>query len=200
MEYKYIDNNSDKTLVLFHGTGGDETVLLPIAAQVAPEMNHLSLRGDVVTFGKRRFSKVKSEDDLVDEEDLFNRVPDLYDTVMTLHKKYHLGEMWALGFSNGSMTLTAMLMSNHNPFKKVVLLRPLNCQTEMPLPNLNGMPILIHSGKHDDITPSISAVRLEHRLIMAGAMVKHEIYPLDHRMKMNEVQDIRAWFKKELEK
>lgn len=200
MEYRYIDNKSDKTLVLFHGTGGDETVLLPIAAQVAPEMNHLSLRGDVVTYGKRRFSKVRHEKDLVDEDDLFSRVPDLYDTVMTLHKKYDLGEMWALGFSNGSMTLTAMLMSDLNPFKKVVLLRPLDCQTDMPLPNLNGMPILIHSGKHDDITPSISAVRLEHKLIMAGAMVRHEIYPLDHRMKMNEVQDIRKWFEKELKK
>lgn len=57
MIHKFIDNGSDKTLVLFHGTGGDETVLLPVAKMVAPTMNHLSIRGDVVTFGKRRFSR-----------------------------------------------------------------------------------------------------------------------------------------------
>ncbi len=200
MKYKFIDNNSDKTLVLFHGTGGDENVLLPIAKQVAPSMNHLSLRGDVVSFGKRRFSKVNHPDEIVDEEDLKSRVPSILDTVLTLKNKYGLKELWAMGFSNGAMTLTAMLIEEKTPFKKAVLLRPLDCQTDVGTPRLDGMPILIHSGKHDPITPSISAVHLEHRLIKAGAMVKHQIYPLDHRMKMSEVNDIKDWFDKELEK
>lgn len=198
MEYIYIDNKSDKTLVLFHGTGGDEKVLLPIAKQVAPNMNHLSLRGDVVSFGKRRFSKVRFEDDLVDEEDLFNRIPNLYETVLKLRDKYDLGELWGLGFSNGAMTLSAMILSDYNPFKKAVLLRPLNCESETNTPPLKGMPILIHSGKHDPITPAISAVQLEMRLIKAGAKVEHHVYPLDHRMKMNEVNDIKKWFEKEM--
>lgn len=198
MEYIFIDNKSDKTLVLFHGTGGNEKVLLPIAKEVAPNMNHLSLRGDVVSYGKRRFSKVRFEDDLVDEEDLFNRIPDLYEKVLELKEKYDLGELWGLGFSNGAMTLSAMILNDYNPFEKAVLLRPLNCATETETPNLKGMPILIHSGKHDPITPAISAIHLEMRLIKAGAKVEHHVYPLDHRMKMNEVADIKQWFEKEL--
>ena len=200
MKYKFVDNNSDKTLVLFHGTGGDENVLLPIAKKVAPSMNHLSLRGDVVSFGKRRFSKVNSEDELVDGKDLKERVPGILKIINQLQEKYDLKELWALGFSNGAMTLTTMLIEEKTPFKKAVLLRPLDCQTEVESPRLDGMPILIHSGKFDPITPSISAVHLEHRLIKAGAMVKHVVYPFDHRMKGNELDDIKEWFDKELEK
>ena len=198
MKYKFVDNNSDKTLVLFHGTGGDENVLLPIAKKVAPTMNHLSLRGEVVSFGKRRFSKVNTPDELVDGEDLKARVPGILKTINQLQDKYNLKELWALGFSNGAMTLTTMLIEEKTPFKKAVLLRPLDCQTEVERPRLDGMPILIHSGKYDPITPSISAVHLEHRLIKAGAMVKHVIYPFDHRMKSNELEDIKQWFDKEL--
>lgn len=200
MKYKFIDNKSDKTLVLFHGTGGDENVLLPIAKKVAPSMNHLSLRGEVVSFGQRRFSKVNQADELVDGQDLKARVPKILKEIQDIQEKYKLKELWALGFSNGAMTLTSMLITEKPPFKRAVLLRPLDCQIEVGRPKLNGMPILIHSGKLDPITPSISAVHLEHRLIKAGAMVKHVIYPFDHRMKSSELDDIRDWFNKELEK
>lgn len=200
MFYKYIDNDSDKTLVLFHGTGGDENVLLPIAKKVAPTMNHLSLRGDVVSFGKRRFSKVNYESQVVDEDDLLARVPQILNTVTELKDKHNLGELWAMGFSNGAMTLTAMILNQEIPFDKLVLLRPLDFLNDVETPRLDGTPILIHSGKHDPITPSISAVHLEHRLIKAGALVKHIVYPSDHRMKMDEVDDIKKWFDKELEK
>lgn len=199
MKYKFIDNGSDKTLVLFHGTGGDENVLLPIAKTVAPTMNHLSLRGEVVSFGQRRFSSVNTADELVDSEDLKARVPGILKIINELKEKYELNELWALGFSNGAMTLTTMLIQGDAPFERAVLLRPLDCQTEVGTPQLDGMPILIHSGKHDPITPSISAVHLEHRLIKAGAMVKHVIYPFDHRMKSSELDDIKNWFDKELE-
>lgn len=200
MKYKFVDNNSDKTLILFHGTGGDENVLLPIAKKVAPSMNHLSLRGEVVTFGQRRFSKVNTPEQLVDGEDLKERGPGILKIINQLQEKYDLKELWALGFSNGAMTLTSMLIREKTPFKKAVLLRPLDCQTEVGVPKLDGMPILIHSGKFDEITPSISAVRLEHRLIKSGAMVKHDIYPFDHRMKSSELEDIKTWFDKELKK
>lgn len=198
MKYKFIDNKSDKTLVLFHGTGGDENVLLPIAKMVAPSMNHLSLRGEVVTFGQRRFSSINSPDDLVDGEDLKERGPGILKTVKDLQEKYNLKELWALGFSNGAMTLTSLLIREKTPFEKAVLLRPLDCQSEAETPRLDGMPILIHSGKFDPITPSISAIHLEHRLIKAGAMVKHDIYASDHKMKNSELEAIKIWFDKEL--
>ncbi|CAM3601105.1 alpha/beta hydrolase [Erysipelothrix urinaevulpis] len=199
MNYIFKDNKSDKTLVLFHGTGGDEKVLLPIANQVAPSMNHLSLQGEIVSFGKRRFSKVSHPDQLVDEDDLLSRVPGILKTVEDLKEKYQLGKLWALGFSNGSMTLTGMILTEETPFDKVILLRPLDFKQEFEAKNLSGLDILIHSGKHDPVTPSISAVHLEQKLLRLGARVNHKIYPLDHRMNMSEIKDIKEWFDKELD-
>ncbi len=43
------------TLVLFHGTGGTERDLLPLAKHIAPESSVLSLRGNVLENGMPRF-------------------------------------------------------------------------------------------------------------------------------------------------
>ena len=67
MEHKFINNNAQKTLVLFHGTGGDEQSMIAIANKVTTEMNYLSFRGDVVMNGLRRFCKVSDEGLIMDE-------------------------------------------------------------------------------------------------------------------------------------
>ncbi|QIK70897.1 phospholipase [Erysipelothrix sp. HDW6C] len=199
MEHVFFDNGSDKTLVLFHGTGGDETVLLPVARMVAPTMNHLSLRGDVVVNGMRRFCKVSNETQLMDEQDMLDRVPNLLDVVNTLKKQYNLGEMWALGFSNGANTIEAMLLEVETPFEKAILLRPMNMEIATRELPLKDMTILIHSGRFDDIIPFEGALALEQRLQANGADVTHKIYDLDHRMRQFELDDIKQWFEKELE-
>lgn len=198
MIHRFIDNGSDKTLVLFHGTGGDETVLLPVAKMVAPTMNHLSIRGDVVTFGKRRFSAVQNETQILDEEDLLGRVDTILETVQTLKETYNLGELWTLGFSNGANTIAALILEQVTPFKKCVLLRPMNFTSDTHELDLKDMDILIHSGRFDDIIPYESAVALEKRLINNNARVTHRIYELDHRMRAYEIEEIKQWFDMEL--
>ena len=42
------------TLVLFHGTGGTERDLLPLAKQISPESSVLSVRGNVLENGMPR--------------------------------------------------------------------------------------------------------------------------------------------------
>lgn len=198
MIHKFIDNGSDKTLVLFHGTGGDETVLLPVAKMVAPTMNHLSIRGDVVTFGKRRFSAVQNETQILDEADLLGRTETILTVVKDLQAQYNLGELWALGFSNGANTIAALILEHQTPFKKCILLRPMNFTSDTKECDLNHMDILIHSGRFDDIIPYESAVALEKRLMNNNAQVTHRIYELDHRMRAYEIEEIKQWFDMEL--
>lgn len=198
MIHKFIDNGSDKTLVLFHGTGGDETVLLPVAKMVAPTMNHLSIRGDVVTFGKRRFSAVQNETQILDEGDLLGRTETILNVVKDLQAQYNLGELWALGFSNGANTIAALILEHQTPFKKCILLRPMNFTSDTKECDLNHMDILIHSGRFDDIIPYESAVALEKRLMNNNAQVTHRIYELDHRMRAYEIEEIKQWFDMEL--
>lgn len=194
MEYNFIDNGSDKTLVLFHGTGGDETVLVPVARMVAPNMNYLALRGDVVMDGKRRFCKVTEDSPVMDEEDMLSRIDTIMETINEATQRYDLKELWALGFSNGANTISAIILEKETPFKKAILLRGMNIKTPTKNPDLNKMEILIHSGRLDDIIPYTSGVDLENRLRSNNADVEHKIYELDHRMRQYELDDIKQWF------
>src|SRR5690625_7808731 len=60
------------TLLLLHGTGGNEFDLLPIAEQIDGEASVLSVRGNVLENGMPRFFKRLAEG-VFDEEDLVFR-------------------------------------------------------------------------------------------------------------------------------
>ncbi len=195
---KFIDNNADKTLVLFHGTGGNEDVLLPLARQVAPNFNYLSFRGDVVMGGMRRFCKVSEDGLIMDEEDMFDRVPGILEAVQERVEALHLKELWALGFSNGANTISAMLLREKTPFEKVILIRPMDITTPtLPL-SLDGLDILIHSGRYDDVIPMVSSIDLEHRLTAFNGNVENVIYDLDHRMRQYEIDELKLWFERKV--
>ncbi|HZJ87365.1 MAG TPA: alpha/beta hydrolase [Erysipelothrix sp.] len=198
MHHTYKHNGSDKTLVLFHGTGGDENSLKYLANQVAPDMNHLALRGDVVSFGKRRFAKVKNENDLLDQEDMILQAGNIIKILRMLKRRYNLNEMWALGFSNGANAIISLLLNEEKMFEKAILLRPmdLNVTTkEMPLDN---MQILIHSGTKDTVIPPVHAYAAEKHLTQNGANVEHVSCELDHRMRQREIDLLKEWFDKTL--
>lgn len=198
MIHKFYNNNSDKTLVLFHGTGGNEDVLLPLARQVAHTMNVLSFRGDVVMDGLRRFCRVSEDSQIMDEEDMLKRIPNILARVLELKKKYNLTEMWALGFSNGANTISTMILDQETPFSKSILIRGMDISIPTNNPDLDNMEILIHSGRFDDIIPYTSGIALENRLKKNHAKVEHKIYDLDHRMRQYEIDDIKQWFDRRL--
>ena len=65
-------------LVLFHGTGGTEQDLLPLAQAISPTSSVLSVRGNVLENGMPRFFRRLAEG-IFDEEDLIFRTKELYD-------------------------------------------------------------------------------------------------------------------------
>ena len=48
-------NGTKETLVVFHGTGGDENDLIPVAKMISTDVNILSLRGNTSENGMLRF-------------------------------------------------------------------------------------------------------------------------------------------------
>lgn len=195
MIHTYKHNGSTKTLVLFHGTGGDEHSLIALAQAVAPDFNHLSLRGDVVEDdGMRRFAHISEKNPIIDAQDMLDRVPDIVKIIKLVKARYQLQEMWGLGFSNGANALEAILLDGEPIFEKAILLRPCNLDIKTKELYLNNMEILIHSGAKDDIIPPIHAKQLEERLQKNGARVEHKIYDLDHWMRGYEVRELKEWF------
>lgn len=74
MKHLFIkgSDQTKPTLLLLHGTGGTERDLLPLAAEIDPSANVLSVRGNVLENGMSRFFRRLAEG-IFDEEDLIFR-------------------------------------------------------------------------------------------------------------------------------
>ncbi len=74
--FKKGNDESKPTLLLLHGTGGNERDLLPLAERIDPNANVLSVRGNVVENGMPRFFRRLAEG-VFDIEDLIKRTEEL---------------------------------------------------------------------------------------------------------------------------
>ena len=74
-------------LLLLHGTGGDETDLLPLGKALAPDRALLSPRGKVLENGMPRFFRRLAEG-VFDEQDVIKRAHELADFIAEAGKAY----------------------------------------------------------------------------------------------------------------
>src|SRR5207253_11232004 len=103
--HRYIpaeDGSASPTLLLLHGTGGDETDLLGLGRLLAPGASLLSPRGKVLEHGMPRFFR-RLAAGVFDLEDLTLRTHELADFVAAASATYGFdpGRVIAVGFSNG---------------------------------------------------------------------------------------------------
>src|SRR4051794_31838274 len=77
-EYRYVAaaQPAAPTLLLLHGTGGDENDLIPLGQLLLPSANLLSPRGNVPENGMARFFR-RLQEGVFDQEDLKTRTEDL---------------------------------------------------------------------------------------------------------------------------
>ncbi|AWN38778.1 hydrolase [Methylobacterium radiodurans] len=180
-------------LLLLHGTGGDESDLLPLGRMVAPGAALLSPRGAVLENGMPRFFRRLAEG-VFDEADLRRRAHDLADFVAAARTAYGIGAPVALGFSNGANIAAATMMLRPETFAGAVLLRSMLpfAQAETGT-DLAGRPVLMLSGALDPIVPEASAAALADRLARAGAAVEHRRLPAGHGLSQADVTLAQAW-------
>lgn len=94
---------SPPTLLLLHGTGGNEEDMIPLAQQIALESAILSPRGKVLENGMPRFFRRLAEG-IFDIEDLRFRSHELVDFIKAASHGYgfDLKNVVAVGYSNGA--------------------------------------------------------------------------------------------------
>ena len=177
------------TLLLLHGTGGNEDGLLPLGPMLAPGASLLSPRGQVLENGMPRFFRRLAEG-VFDLPDLERRTHHLAAFVNEAAATYGFdsSRVVAVGFSNGANIAASVLLLYPDLFAGAVLLRPMMPFEPDASPALEGRRILIAAGRNDPLVPSEQPDALAALLRDGGAEVTvhwseggHELGPADLR-------------------
>ncbi|HQY74758.1 MAG TPA: alpha/beta hydrolase [Aestuariivirga sp.] len=179
-------------LLLLHGTGGDETDLLPLGKALAPDRALLSPLGKVLENGMPRYFRRLAEG-MFDEQDVIKRANELADFIVEAGKAYGLPKPVAVGFSNGANIAAAILLLRPEALSGAILLRAMVPLAKPPQAALAQTPVLIVSGASDPIIPASNAKRLATMLKDANADVTHETLPTGHNLTQNDVTIATKW-------
>lgn len=189
--HKFVPGRLPVTVLLLHGSGGDETDLLPIGSAVAPGAALLSPLGKIVQHGARRFFSYPGPDGF-DPDELRARVDELAGWLATM--PVDPARLYALGYSNGANMAAAMMLFRPGSIAGACLLRARAVVTPSDLPMLNDAPVLISAGQHDDIIPADSAATLAQLLTRAGARVDLAIQNAGHDLTPADFSLAKQWF------
>jgi len=194
--HTFLPGRSTRTLLLLHGTGGDENDLIPLGRELDPDANLLSPRGKVLENGMPRFFRRLAEG-IFDEEDLIRRTHELADFIEQASSKYRLDRqnLLAVGYSNGANIAGSLLLLRPHTLAGAILLRPMVPIVPELLPNLSGVPVLAVSGRYDAIVPMDEALELVYLLRQAGAEVSDSLENAGHGLTDATVEIVRRWLK-----
>lgn len=198
--HRYVPPASDgeraggTTLLLLHGTGGDEEDLLPLGRALLPGAGMLSPRGKVLERAAPRFFRRLTEG-VFDQEDLARRTDELADFVVAAAASYRLERdgVIAVGFSNGANVAASVLLRRPGVLRSAVLLSPMVPFEPDPLPDLRGTAVFIGAGRADPIAPAAQVERLAGLLQRAGAEVTLHRADGGHAISEGEVDAARRW-------
>ncbi len=182
------------TLLLLHGTGGDENDLIPLGRMLDERVALLSPRGKVLENGMPRFFRRLSMG-VFDEEDLVNRTHELARFVQRAVSEYDLNprRLFAVGFSNGANIAASLLLLHPGLLAGAVLLRAMVPFEPEISPDLQGTRVYLAAGRSDQMIPPESTERLAQLLREAGAEVTLDWQPGGHGIGRDEIEAARNW-------
>jgi phospholipase/carboxylesterase len=197
MIHKFIKgiNPHKPTLILLHGTGGDENDLLPIGKMIDGEASILSVRGEVIENGMPRFFR-RLAPGVFDEQDLMYRTSQLHDFIDQASKTYDFdrGDVIAVGYSNGANIAANMLLQIPFSLRGAILMHPMLPRKEGTVPELKQIQVLITAGNNDPMVPIQSTQALKKVLDDHGALVSLTWFKFGHKLSSEEIQFIIKWY------
>ena len=194
--HRYLAPQGDdsRTLLLLHGTGGDENDLIQLGQMLAPDAGLISPRGTVSENGAARFFKRLAEG-VFDVPDLHARTKDLVAFIgaAAAHYKFDPSKVIAAGFSNGANIATSVLLSAPDALAGAILFRPMvPFIPDTPI-SLAGKRVFIGAGETDAIVPKTHPDRLAELLRVLGADVTLEWQPTGHTLTRPDVSAAYEW-------
>lgn len=146
------------TLVLLHGSGGNETSLLAFGRRAAPDATLLAVRGRSVEEGAPRW--FRRQPDGFDQADIRAESEAFAAFVEGAVAAYgvDLGKTIFVGHSNGGNFIAAFMLLHPGVVRFATLLRPAPVLDPVPPADLHGTEVLIVAGTADTFFDRANAV------------------------------------------
>ena len=192
--HEFVPGTSNRTLLLLHGTGGNERDLIPLGRELDPNAGLLSPRGKVLENGMPRFFRRLAEG-VFDLEDLKHRTHELADFVIAAaqHYGFTTDQLVAIGYSNGANIAASMLLLRPEVLSAAVLFRAMVPLSPDKLPNLSSVRVWIGAGDQDPIVPASETKGLVELLRNAGADVTVRFAKAGHGLTNDDLEAARLW-------
>jgi phospholipase/carboxylesterase len=192
--HEFVPGSSNRTLLLLHGTGGNEHDLIPLGHELDPNAALLSPRGKSLENGMPRFFRRLAEG-VFDVEDLKQRTNEVADFVgqAVQHYKLAADQIIAVGYSNGANIAASMLLLRPEILHAAILFRAMVPLVPENLPDLRSVRVWIGAGGQDPIIPPSEAQRLAELLRHAGADVTIRFVNATHGLTEADIRTARHW-------
>jgi phospholipase/carboxylesterase len=197
--HRFFPGEAGATLLLLHGTGGDEDDLVPLGRELAPEAAILSPRGKVSEYGAARFFRRLAEG-VFDHEDLVSRTHELAGFLEAASEEYgfDLSKLVAVGYSNGANIAASLMLLYPGLLRAAVLFRAMVPFEPEETPDLSGMPVFLAAGRTDQMIPPENTGRLAEILREAGAELDLRWRVTGHALTYEEVAEAKEWLSETL--
>jgi phospholipase/carboxylesterase len=191
--FKPAAEGDRRTLLILHGTGGDEQSLLPLGEAIAPTAGLLSPRGKVSESGAKGFFRRFAEG-VFDYDDIRARAHELAQFVADAVARYSLDptQVYAAGYSNGANMGWSTMLLHPELFKGAVLLRSMTTLKDVA-PDLTGKQIFLAAGREDPIVPIQDVEAVVEQMRSLGAEVDFHVSPLGHQLSRPEIDLAKTW-------
>ncbi|TMU87619.1 alpha/beta hydrolase [Bacillus sp. BHET2] len=185
------------TLLLLHGTGGDERDLLPLAEMIAPEAAVLSVKGNVDENGMARYF-ARLREGVFDEEDLLFRTNELNEFIeeSAIEYGFDRNNVVALGYSNGANIAASLMYHVEDALRGGILFHAMVPIRGVDLPDLSKVSVFVGAGKRDPLIPMEETKELIRNLQNAHSPVTEFWTEGGHELRREEVDEAKLWFGK----
>jgi phospholipase/carboxylesterase len=194
--HRYLpgEDESGPTLLMLHGTGGNEEDLVGLGETLAPGAAILSPRGKVSEYGAPRFFRRLAEG-VFDHDDLLFRTHELAEFAEAASVEYGFerSKLIAVGYSNGANVAASTILLHPGLLRAAVLFRVMVPFEPDVTPDLSGMPILMAAGRMDRMIPPDNTQRLADILLEAGADVDLRWRNVGHPLTYDDVREAKQW-------
>jgi phospholipase/carboxylesterase len=194
---RIVDNPlGSRTIVALHGSGADETTMLPFARAVDPDAGIVAPRGRIDQNGERRWF-LKLTPTLFDQASIHTEAAAFATFVRKLAGSGTADPARTIfiGYSNGGNLVHATMMLHPSLVRTAILLRCMPVLGRAPMTDLTGCEVLCLRGAADETYRPFGAP-LAAQLRRRGASVSLRTVPADHMLGDEDISAARQWLER----